>query len=55
MFYGKQYTIQIQSEVGEGTSICIPIPIEQNQNKNSWENPGGKYDFDCNSRWWKID
>jgi len=34
MFYGKQYTIQIQSVVGEGTSICIPIPIEQNQNSN---------------------
>lgn len=29
MFYGEDYKIQIESELGKGTLICIPVPLQE--------------------------
>lgn len=31
MFYGSNYKIQIESEIGKGTLICIPVPLEDSE------------------------
>ena len=31
MFYGKEYKIRIESELGKGTLICIPVPFFEDE------------------------